>query len=458
MRLKRLSLLCVGICIFLGSTSSVFADRVIQNDSVGEQVDDVTASAEIIAGEAYEAVFNIPDAWLSEQSGQPLYFLGVRVLMVDGPNASQDYCGRFSVELWEEPAGAPQVQNNCTIIDTSTFQTSQGKHKDPGATIFSVEQATMSAPNGPIGYVVQGQPNMGSANFQDLEFSALNMNQGVNLSPVEITTNRVRVGIKALDLDCGPGAQGDAFPIMVSDFDGVQAPGRNFIYGREPTLCPTTRHYTWEDFGPAFGNSNPGDWIIRLIVSDAPGADMDMGMEIDMDTSDMGMSDAGTDADMRMPLDGGFDVSFPEQDSGTNQPDDMDTVEGISITSISPSTASNQSSVDVVILGTGFEPGLEVSLGAELIGVTSTVSGRINATVPEGLEPGDYDVIVTNPDGSSALLPAAFTVTEMFDDSVGGTTGASDEGCGCAAGSSQGGSGLILVLAALAWARLRRRS
>ncbi len=462
MRALRARLFAVVAVLLFVVPSIASADRVIQNDSVGENVNNVTASAEIIAGEMYEAVFDIPTEWLEETTGRPLYWVGVRVLMVNGPNSGQNYCGRFSVEIWEEPPGVPQVQSDCTLIDPNTFQVYNGKHKDPGALIFSAEDATMGVPNGPLGFVVQGQPNMGQANLQDLNFAALNMNQGVNLSPVKIDTNRVRVGIKAMDLACTGGTQGQAFPIMVSDFDGVAGPGRNYIYGREPTVCPTTRHYTWEDFGPAFGMSTPGDWIIRLVVSFNQNATMDMGMEIDASTVDMS-------SDMTEDIGNPVDMTTGPDMSGTDMPTSSDAGDistsrdmsdgmgaALLVESISPSTTANTSSTDVVILGEGFEPGIEVLLGADAIGVRTTVSERIEATVPEGLDPGTYDLIVTNPDGESDSLAMAFTVT---DDNGATDSGGVEEGCGCAASQMNARSHapvLLLLLVALMWSRRRR--
>lgn len=455
----RASFLITAFAALFLIPSYGFADRVIQNDSVGESVNNVTASAEIIAGEMYEAVFNIPRAWLEETTGRPLYWVGVRVLMVDGQNSGQNYCGRFSVEIWEEPAGTPQIQQNCTVVNPSTFQTSQGKQKDPGALIFSVEDATMGVPNGPLGFVVEGQPNMGQANLQDLNFAALNMNQGVNLNPVKIESDRVRVGIKAMDLTCTGGTQGQAFPVMVSDFDGVAGPGRNFLYGREPTFCPTFKHYTWEDFGPFFSMSSPGDWIIRLVVSFNENATMDMGMEIDMETMDMGSADMQTEVDMSSEPDMTIEDMAGTQDM-SQQPEDMSNGgDALSIESISPSTAANTSSTDVVILGQGFEPGIEVLLGASPIGVRQALSERIQATIPEGLEPGVYDVIVTNPDGESDSLAMAFTVTDdMNSGSV--DSGGVEEGCGCASsGNLSRDSAFLggLLVGFMAWSRRRKR-
>ncbi len=88
------------------------------------------------------------------------------------------------------------------------------------------------------------------------------------------------------------------------------------------------------------------------------------------------------------------------------------------ITSITPNTANNWGIAQITeLVGTGFEEGARVSLvktGLDEVAVQAIVegatqiSGRFNAT---GLEPGSYDVVVTNPDEQSATLTVGFTIT-----------------------------------------------
>lgn len=84
----------------------------------------------------------------------------------------------------------------------------------------------------------------------------------------------------------------------------------------------------------------------------------------------------------------------------------------VTVVDISPRKGSNDQSTNVSISGTGFQLGLSVKLGAELIGVQQvTGDSLIQATVPEGLEEGTYSVIVINPDNTTATLPNGFEVT-----------------------------------------------
>jgi photosystem II stability/assembly factor-like uncharacterized protein len=91
------------------------------------------------------------------------------------------------------------------------------------------------------------------------------------------------------------------------------------------------------------------------------------------------------------------------------------------ITAVQPHSAPNDITTDIVIQGTGFTATISgtevitapmVYLGNEglvdvILGSTTTLS----ATLPWGLEPGIYPLTVVNPDGISATLPGAFTVT-----------------------------------------------
>jgi hypothetical protein len=46
----------------------------------------------------------------------------------------------------------------------------------------------------------------------------------------------------------------------------------------------------------------------------------------------------------------------------------------------------------------------------DLLNVQAPLNLRLDATVPQGLDVGTYDLTVTNPDGEQATLPNAFTV------------------------------------------------
>ena len=88
----------------------------------------------------------------------------------------------------------------------------------------------------------------------------------------------------------------------------------------------------------------------------------------------------------------------------------------ISIAAISPSIAAAMPPggiafpVEVTITGQGFRPGVTVMIGSRNAGVVSTSATEIHATIP-GETAGAVDVIVANPDGTSAVLPGAFTYT-----------------------------------------------
>lgn len=442
------------------------AETLLQNDSVDEQFDGTTASARLIADEMYEATFEIPEAWL------PVEMLGVRVVMVKDPNFALG-CGRFGIEVWEESTAASQTAN-CTIANIS--------HKDPGAQIFTQDSVVDPQTGTVVGFEVRGDETRGNATFKDLRFSSINMLSGITLNPVMLDTSTVRVAIRALDLQCTAGGQiqsGDHFPVLISDTDGVAQPETNFLYG-EPevsgiSLCTNVmgpQHYVWEDFGPVFQNSQPGDFVMRLILDhDEPGnGDPDMGS-----SDDTGMSslDASFGDDMGMGggdtgNGGSGDMSFADSannaNNGTgnnaNNANNNTNGAGLMIDSVTPDSGTNDQSVAIVIVGSGFEAGAEVLLDAENIGVTETRTGRIRATVPEGLEPALYDLIVTNPDGETAILIDGYEVLAVAPESGADRAATSDGCCSEVHGARTTSSvayGLFALLLALAFG-LRRRA
>jgi hypothetical protein len=131
------------------------------------------------------------------------------------------------------------------------------------------------------------------------------------------------------------------------------------------------------------------------------------------------------------------------------------------IESVTPGEGPSDASTDIAIIGTGFEAGAEVMLDAEPLGVKETKSERIRATVDPGFEPGAYDVVVTNPDGESAILMEGYTVISPMD-VMGDTKSAGSDGC-CSEvrgqrTSSALGFGIAAFLLAVVLGFRRRRS
>ena len=87
------------------------------------------------------------------------------------------------------------------------------------------------------------------------------------------------------------------------------------------------------------------------------------------------------------------------------------------VSSVDPVTAPNDVDTFVTITGTGFveeEGGVTITayLGTtELEAVMWVSDTELTATVPWGMDPGTYDLIVENPDGQTGTLGDAFTVT-----------------------------------------------
>ncbi len=122
----------------------------------------------------------------------------------------------------------------------------------------------------------------------------------------------------------------------------------------------------------------------------------------------------------------------------------------LSVTSITPTQGTQYAFAMNIddLAGTGFQPGAAVRFEKDAAIIqaynVSVVSGeKITCTVGLfGVEPGIYDVVVTNPDGQEARLQGAFTVTSP---------------CGAGSGTALLMLGLTLGLLSLAGSvRLRR--
>ena len=78
------------------------------------------------------------------------------------------------------------------------------------------------------------------------------------------------------------------------------------------------------------------------------------------------------------------------------------------VRAVIPNAGPANRAVEVQILGTGFQPGATVTLGAAATNVSVISTTFITATTP--LHSGaTADVVVTNPDGLSGVLTAGYT-------------------------------------------------
>lgn len=92
---------------------------------------------------------------------------------------------------------------------------------------------------------------------------------------------------------------------------------------------------------------------------------------------------------------------------------------GLSITGILPNAGGNAGTLSPEIIGSGFHAGATVALVVgltQILGSSVTVGseGRTIATSFNliGVSAGNYDLVITNPDGTSVRLPQGFTVLQ----------------------------------------------
>ena len=80
-----------------------------------------------------------------------------------------------------------------------------------------------------------------------------------------------------------------------------------------------------------------------------------------------------------------------------------------------PNTGSPQGGTAVTISGSNFASGLTVTIGGSAATVTSRSSVSIQATTPAGSPGTPADIVVTNPNGQSATLKAAYSYVNPPD-------------------------------------------
>ncbi len=130
------------------------------------------------------------------------------------------------------------------------------------------------------------------------------------------------------------------------------------------------------------------------------------------------------------------------------------------IGSVAPNSGPSSGGTPVVVTGTNFVSGSQLTIGgAAATSVIVASDTSISAATPAG-PAGTADIVVTNPDGQTATLPAAFTYVSTSGAETGGSTGSavtpvtgtttkSKSGCSCDT-SSEASTGDLLWLSLLA--------
>lgn len=255
------------------------------------------------------------------------------------------------------------------------------------------------------------------------------------------------------------------------DDNGRVGPRRNFIYQLGFPALGQPPEWTWvEDVTDPITMQRGinGDWLIRLDISPNGTLNPDAGVPADggpvvVDTGVM------EDAGVEPPADAGFADATAGEDAAIADvgPADVGPVDAgpsnqdpPTITDITPDQTAEGTAVSVTVVGTGFLEGVELEIGA--IGAEEKLlsgSTTLVADVPMGIASGVYDVVVTNPDGQTAILSDGFTVTSTRSPGPGGGGGLGDASCTCERMSSASWSpSLLLGFGVVLAFRRRRRS
>ena len=215
----------------------------------------------------------------------------------------------------------------------------------------------------------------------------------------------------------------DGYPAIARDVGGMSDAALNYIF------LPS--HNSWWQSN-LFGVT--GDWIQRLCIE----TDSVSGDECDADTDADSDSDTDADSDSDADSDADTDTAW-----GTGDP-----IADLSLISITPAKMNMGEPIDVVLLGSGFDDGMDARIGG--ISITGlqvinpeTLQGRTPSSLPQGTH--DVEVVV---DADNAYLAAAFEV--MGEEEL-------DDGCsGCSSSQPRGAAWLglgLLGMMAMGWRR-----
>ena len=250
----------------------------------------------------------------------------------------------------------------------------------------------------------------------DINTSAMLGEEGVSVTGSTESYNDLQ--ISDLELGLPQVNSGDIAVAMCFDESSIDSPSianaDSFNGTQNQNWIYVASHNVWmksSDLGVQ------GDWIMRLCV-EADHISGSCGDE--SDTIDGNGENGGGD-------DGGSDTGS----------------DALSLLQVTPASAAEGESVDVVLIGAGFVDGAEARIGGiSLTGTEVLNSETISGRTPTSLPAGDHDVEVVLPSGDNDYIAGGFT--------VGG-------GCGCAAMNTPAKQAwLVLVgLGMLLW---RRRS
>lgn len=184
----------------------------------------------------------------------------------------------------------------------------------------------------------------------------------------------------------------DGFPGPVRDADGTINAPANAI--REATFGWVTSQFV----------GITGDWVLRVTVQTATGP---VELEPDVAEPDVMGPDVAEPDVMELA------DTAPPQDTGVDAELDILSPDLLTISSIAPAQTQVGTELLVQIRGTGFVDGTTMRLGTtSLAGVTISSDTIIQATVPNTLAIGVYDLIAQTPSNAIYTYPSAFEVKE----------------------------------------------
>ncbi|NUN15497.1 MAG: IPT/TIG domain-containing protein [Myxococcales bacterium] len=379
----------------------------------------------------------------------PITLKEIQFYMGDDPLKAGTECGIFHLKIWEDTG---QIEPGKLLFDT---EATENEFEVTAASAYQAFPFNTTTPspviNGPFRVGLMAAEKQCVTSFGNNNFPVLYVDDSITLGTnfiYGVVGPATLEWLRVEDVAGGPGGKAGDFVMQAITVGGGGQPN--------PTGCksvsdcsdgnPCTQDVCDVDGKctnpPTAGPCDDGDAC--TINDNCLGGVCKGGAGVDCDdanpcTTDFCNSQTQSCENQIVPGCGDEDV-IGNEDTGqetqdTNTGDAL--TEGLRLDQITPTTGSNDQATTVTVLGAGFATGLTARIGPNsLQDVTINSDKAFTATVPSGITPGVYSLIVS-------VGSAQTTMTDAFEIRAAAKSSDGDSGCK----TTRVGNTTILMLA-----------
>jgi len=388
--MKRALLTLVALSLI---ATPAFAEKVWKYDDgpddlgtlAGTQMHPQFAQPGFVAGEAFGVIFK------PKKTEYPLEIIAIDLVM-GASNSSpmaKDEKVNATLEIWNADNDGPAPSSKKPLWSVSTkdfFNPVTGKPGTPiqGNTVMKFEFKSSKPGDKP--------PKIQKGNV----WIVVRLNtQATDTATYWGKAACQKQSIGGIDIDCG-------CQKLAALLDSSTTPKTQVIHIVN-TLGKCSGSYAWKFVENVAGGGIQMKGDFRLRMRTVGGGGSSSGGSSSGGSSSGGSSGGGNDA-------------------GSSQPEDtyVPPVKPV-LNLVSPSEGVEGEITSITIIGSGFQQGATVLVGAKSASVDKTTETKIEASILPGLKPGKYAIIVENPNKQTGFLKDAFTITAKPEVDAGGT-------------------------------------